>query len=298
MRIDLHTHSRVSDGTDSPAELVEAAAASGLDVVALTDHDTTAGWAEALAAGERHGVTVLPGIEISTEYDGHSVHLLGYLFDPTLPELVTELDRVLAGRSARVPTMVARLREAGIAITEDDVYAQSTDAAATGRPHVADALVALGVVGHRDEAFDRFLAWGRPAFVDRYAAPLEEMIRLIARAGGVTVIAHPWGRSSRRSPSAGRLADLAALGLAGVEVDHQDHDRDTRAELRAIARDLDLVATGSSDYHGTGKTGHPLGVNTTAPTELGRLLERAAAASVASGRPTPSVVLPGPAEQA
>jgi len=292
VRIDLHTHSRVSDGTDSPAELVAAAAASGLDVVALTDHDTTAGWPEAIAAGAEHGVAVVPGIEISTDYHGTSVHLLGYLLDPTLPELNVELDRILAGRSARVPTMIARLQALGIEITAEDVYARSTEAAATGRPHIADALVALGVVGHRDEAFDRYLAWGRPAYVDRYAAPLETMVELIARAGGVSVIAHPWGRSSRREPSAARIAALTELGLAGIEVDHQDHDDAARAQLRAIARDLDLVATGSSDYHGTGKTGHALGVNTTAPSELRRLLERAAAASAASGRPTPSVTLP------
>jgi len=292
VRIDLHTHSRVSDGTDSPAELVAAAAASGLDVVALTDHDTTAGWAEAIAAGSELRVSVVPGIEISTDHHGSSVHLLGYLLDPTLPELGVELDRILAGRSARVPTVVARLQALGIDITAEDVYARSTDAAATGRPHIADALVAMGVVGHRDEAFDRYLGWGRPAYVERYAAPLERMIELIGRAGGVSVIAHPWGRSDRREPSAERLAALVELGLGGIEVDHQNHDEDARTELRAIARDLDLVALGSSDYHGTGKTGHPLGVNTTAPSELRRLLERAAAASAASGRETPSVTLP------
>ena len=292
MRIDLHTHSRVSDGTDSPTELVAAAAATGLDVVAITDHDSTAGWAEALAAGEEYGVTVVPGIEISTEYDGHGVHLLTYLLDPTLPALVAELDHILAGRSARVPTMVARLQEAGIAITAEDVYAHSADAAATGRPHVADALVALGVVGHRDEAFDRFLAWGRPAFVDRYNTPLERMVRLVTEAGGVCVIAHPWGRSGRHQPSEEQLATLAGIGVSGLEVDHQDHSPRTRAELRAIARELGLIVTGSSDYHGTGKTGHPLGVNTTDPDELHRLLERAAAASAAAGRRTPEVVLP------
>jgi predicted metal-dependent phosphoesterase TrpH len=191
-----------------------------------------------------------------------------------------------------VPTVVSRLRELGIAISEEDVYARSPDAAATGRPHIADALVALGVVRDRDEAFDRYLAWGRPAFVDRYAAPLEKTIRLVAEAGGVSVIAHPWGRSARREPSEEALAALAAAGLSGIEVDHQDHGPETRDALRAIARNLDLVVTGSSDYHGTGKTGHPLGVNTTEPAELHRLLERAAAAAAAAGRRTPQVVMP------
>jgi 3',5'-nucleoside bisphosphate phosphatase len=292
VRIDLHTHSRVSDGTDTPAELVAAAAATGLDVVALTDHDTAAGWAEALSAGEEHGVTVVPGMEISTRYDGHSVHLLAYLPDPSYPPLVAELDRVLSGRFGRLPAIVERLRELGIAITEQDVLAQSADATATGRPHVADALVALGVVGSRDEAFDRYLAAGRPGFVDRYAAPLVPMIGLVAAAGGVTVIAHPWGRSGREQPSAEALAELAAAGLSGIEVDHHDHAPAVRERLRGLARDLDLVATGSSDYHGTGKTGHPLGVNTTAPHELERLLSRAATAATAAGRRTPSVVLP------
>ena len=214
VRIDLHTHSRVSDGTDSPDELVRAAKAAGLDVVALTDHDTADGWAEAAATAEEIGIALVRGMEISTLHQGKSVHLLGYLLDPTYEPLVEELALILAGRSARVPVMVARLQAAGIAITEADVYAQSTDAAATGRPHVADALVALGVVGHRDEAFDRFLGWGRPAYVDRYAAPLERMIELISRAGGVSVIAHPWGRTTRRTPSVAQLAAFAELGLA------------------------------------------------------------------------------------
>jgi predicted metal-dependent phosphoesterase TrpH len=292
VRIDLHTHSRVSDGTDSPAELVAAAAAGGLDVVAITDHDSAAGWPEATSAAKEYGVTVVPGIEISTEYDGHSVHLLAYLLDPTLPALDAQLGHVLAGRSARVPTMVSRLREIGIDITAEDVYAQSADAAATGRPHVADALVALGVVGHRDEAFDSYLAWGRPAYVERYNAPLEEIIPLVAEAGGVSVMAHPWGRSGRHQPSEAQLAELTELGLSGLEVDHQDHSPQTRTALRAIARNLDLVVTGSSDYHGTGKTGHPLGVNTTDPAELHRLLARAADAAAAAGRRTPVVEVP------
>lgn len=292
VRIDLHTHSRVSDGTDSPAELVAAAARAGLDVVALTDHDTAAGWDEALAAGPEHGVTVVPGIEISTAYGRHSVHLLAYLVDPTLPGLADELGHILDGRSARVPTVVSRLQELSIGITDEDVYAQSTEAAATGRPHVADALVKLGVVADRDEAFDRFLGWGKPAYVDRYAAPLEETIRLVADAGGVSVIAHPWGRTGRREPSEEQLAALVEVGLAGIEVDHQDHAPESRDALRAIAHNLGLVVTGSSDYHGTGKTGHPLGVNTTDPAQLHRLLDLAAASSAAAGRRTPEVILP------
>lgn len=272
MRIDLHTHSRASDGTDTPAQLVRAAASAGLDVVALTDHDTADGWAEAAAAADQVGIVLVPGMEISTRHRGRSVHLLAYLPDPTYPPLADELTKVLAGRSGRVPTMVARLRDLGIGITEDDVRRASPDAAASGRPHVADALIALGVVEDRTEAFDRYLGWGRPAHVDRYAVPLETALRAVAGAGGVSVVAHPWGRGGMGRPDAAAFAELRDLGLAGIEVDHQDHDASARQRLRAIARELDLVVTGSSDYHGTGKVDHDLGCNTTAPEEYERLL--------------------------
>lgn len=290
MRIDLHTHSRVSDGTDAPAELVLQAAAIGLDVVALTDHDTAAGWSEAAEAARDAGIELVPGMEIST-VDGHrSVHLLAYLLDPTYPPLAEELGRILAGRSARVPVMVERLQGLGIDISVEDVVVESSDAAASGRPHVADALVRLGAVRDRDEAFDRYLAAGRPAFVQRYAADLRTMIRHVSAAGGVSVIAHPWGRSRREQPDEAGFAALKAAGLSGIEVDHQDHSPEQRARLHAIARDLGLVATGSSDYHGTGKTHHDLGVNSTSPQAYADLLERAAAAAAASGRSVPEVV--------
>lgn len=297
MRIDLHTHSRVSDGTESPAELVRAARSAGLDVVALTDHDTADGWDEAVAAARETGVELVRGMEISTRYEpgdgsSHNVHLLAYLPDPSYPPLVEELTKVLAGRQGRVPLMLERLRGLGINISEADVAAASGDAAATGRPHIADALVTLGVVGHRDEAFDRYLGAGRPAYVDRYAAPLITMVRLVAEAGGVSVVAHPWGRSGRQRPDEADLAVLAEAGLRGIEVDHQDHTPQTRDALRAIGRNLGLVMTGSSDYHGTGKTDHDLGCNTTDPEEYARLLELAAAASQHSGRATPEVVRP------
>lgn len=290
MRIDLHTHSRVSDGTDSPTELVRAAKTAGLDVVALTDHDTAEGWAEAVAAARTEGIELVRGMEISTLLDGHGVHLLGYLPDPTYPPLIEELGRILDGRDERLPRMLARLHELGIDITAEDVAAVSGDAVSSGRPHVADALVAKGVVASRDEAFDVYLSNGRPAYVRRYAAPLLPMIETIAAAGGVTVIAHPWGRSGRERPDEADLGPLVEAGLSGLEVDHEDHSPQVRERLRAIARSLDLVVTGSSDYHGTGKTGHGLGVNTTAPEEYARLLERAAAASAASGRDAPEVV--------
>ena len=223
MRIDLHTHSRASDGTQTPAELVRAAAAAGLDAVAITDHDTADGWEEAAVTAVEVGISLVRGMEISTRHGGRGVHLLAYLPDPTYPPLAAELDRILDGRDSRVPAMLDLLQDLGIEVTIDDVRRAAGGAAATGRPHVADALVSLGVVGHRDEAFERFLDTGRPAYVNRYAAPLAETIELVAAAGGVTVLAHPWGRHDRSTLPESVLGDLTERGLAGIEVDHQDH---------------------------------------------------------------------------
>ena len=292
MLIDLHTHSRASDGTQSPAELVGAAVSAGLDVLAITDHDTAEGWDEAAETAAEVGLTLVRGMEVSTRFRGRGVHLLAYLPDPTYPPLAGELARILDGRDSRVPAMVDRLRGLGIPITTDDVRRAAGDAAATGRPHVADALVSLGAVADRDAAFRQYLAAGRPAYVDRYAARLPDMIGIVAAAGGVSVVAHPWGRHERTSLDRAALAELAGLGLAGIEVDHQDHDAASRAELRSIARELGLVATGSSDHHGAGKADHELGCNTTDPDEFARLVALADAAAARSGRRTPEVVAP------
>lgn len=272
MRIDLHTHSTRSDGTDSPAELVANASRAGLDVLALTDHDSMSGWPEASAAAADHGISLVRGVEISCEYEGSSVHLLAYEPDPDHRELLEELDRVLDGRNGRLPRTIERLRSLGMEITEQDVRAVSGDAVATGRPHVADALVAHGYVASREDAFDRYLKAGRPAYVHRYAAELLPMIGLIRAAGGVPVVAHPWGRvaGSRRLDTTA-FAGLRDAGLCGIEVDHNDHPPDVRQELRDMAKQLDLVVTGSSDYHGTGKIDFDLGCNTTAPEEYERL---------------------------
>lgn len=292
MKADLHTHTTASDGTASPTELVDLAASTGLDVLGLTDHDSAAGWEEATARARQNGVTLLRGMEISTRHRGAGVHLLAYLPDPTYPPLADQLSRILEGRSGRLPQMVTQLRTAGLKITEDDVLAQVGDAPAIGRPHVADALVALGVVADRTEAFDRWLRYGKPGYVDRYAPSTTSMIELVVAAGGAPVIAHPWGRGSRRVLDATTLADLAPAGLVGLEVHHQDHDDTDRVRLGQIAADLDLVATGSSDFHGDGKTNHDLGCNLTAPDQLDRLLAAAARNGRASGRPVPDVVGP------
>ena len=276
MRIDLHSHSTRSDGTLSPAALMRHAAEVGLDVLALTDHDACTGWDEAATAASDHGVTLVPGIEISCRWQGQSVHLLGYLFDRDDPPLVAELQRVVRGRDDRLPGMLARLQALGISLDEQDVAAAAGEAAVVGRPHVADALVARGVVADRDEAFDRFLAAGRPAYVDRYAADLGEAIGLVTAAGGATVVAHAWsGRQQRSALDAAGFATLRDTGLTGVEVGHQDHDSAAQEGLRGIAEDLGLVVTGSSDFHGAGKIGFELGCHTTDPEQFHRLVDAA-----------------------
>lgn len=273
MRIDLHTHSSRSDGTDTPAELMRNAAAADLDVVALTDHDATEGWDEALQAAGEVGIRLVRGIEISTQFEGVSVHLLGYEFDPTYQPLVDELERVLGGRTQRLPRLLAKLAEHGMPLTEDEVLAVAGDAAAWGRPHVADAMIAKGYIADRDEAFRDWLVPGKPAYVGRYSADLFHAVDLLVAAGGKPVVAHAWARESRGKLTAEVLGRLAGAGLAGIEVDHPDHDPESRAALAAIADDLDLAKTGSSDYHGTGKgPAFHLGANLTDPAELERLL--------------------------
>lgn len=274
MRIDLHTHSLVSDGTDTPTQLVRKAAEAGLGAIALTDHDTFDGLREAKLAGESAGVEVLGGLEMSTDLGGKSVHLLGYGCDPHDHALLDELARVRVGRSDRVPAMVAKLTELGMPLTVDDVLAQA-GGASLGRPHLADALVAKGYVSGRDEAFELFLYEGGPAYVDRYSTPLTTAIDLVHGARGVAVLAHPWGRGRRADLPAPYLTELAyEHRLDGVEVDHPDHDAETRAALRTLASGLGLLATGSSDYHGLGKTRNPLGVETTPEETYAEVVRR------------------------
>ena len=275
MRIDLHTHSSVSDGTDTPEELVRKAAAAGLDVVALTDHDTFDGLNAAVAEGQRIGVQVLRGMELSCSRGGDSVHLLAYGADPLNADLVAELVLVRGGRKGRLTGVLMKLAELGVPVSEAEVMAQVGDSPSVGRPHIADAMIKAGHVGDREEAFDRFLAEGGPAHVHRYAIELERGIDLVHAAGGVAVIGHPWGRGREHVLPPALLSALAAEhGLDGVEVDHQDHDASTRAQLRTLAAELGLLATGSSDYHGTGKLDHDLGCNTTAPEVYDDLVGR------------------------
>ncbi len=275
MLIDLHTHSVVSDGTDAPAQLVGKAAQAGLDVVALTDHDTFDGLTEAVAAGERVGVQVVRGIELSCSRSGNSVHLLAYGADPSNAALATEMTRVRSGRTGRLLPVLEKLEELGVGVSEAQVMAFVGDSPSVGRPHIADALVAAGHVRDRTEAFDRFLADGGPAHVHRYAIDVARGIELVHGAGGIAVIAHPWGRGRRRVLPPEVLEELITVDrLDGFEVDHQDHDDATRAELRQLGNSLGVLMTGSSDYHGTGKTNHELGCNTTDPAVFAELERR------------------------
>ena len=289
MRADLHTHSHRSDGTDSPAALVRAAVAAGLDVVALTDHDSAAGWDEAAAAAREVGIGFVPGMEISCNHEGRGVHLLAYGVDPAHPALAAELAHVLHGRNQRLPAILDRLQALGLGITADDVRAVAGPAAALGRPHVADAMVAAGDVATRTEAFDRYLSPGRPAHVLRHAAPLTEMLHLVTAAGGVSVLAHPWSRGSRGVLTADAVAELAAVGLTGLEAWHRDQSADDTRRLRDLATESGLLVTGSSDYHGTGKIDHELGCFTTPPEQLDRLLTAMRTTAEAARRDDPAV---------
>ena len=271
MRIDLHTHSTASDGTLTPAELVVAAAAAGLDVVALTDHDTTAGWAPARAACPS-GLTLVPGAELSCRWYGASppiaLHLLAYLFDPDDEALSAELARVRSARETRAERMIDLLRADGLDLTWDEVREYAAGGT-VGRPHLALALMRRGLVGSVSEAFE-------PQWLgQRYRVPKKDIdvfhaLRLVLDAGGVPVFAHP--RASRRGPIVpdSLIAELAARGLFGVEADHEDHSPAEREHLRRLAAELGLAVTGSSDFHGANKTVQ-LGANLTAADVYDRM---------------------------
>ena len=271
-RIDLHTHSTASDGTLTPAELVRAAADAGLDVVALTDHDTTAGWAPAVAALPP-GLTLIRGAEISCRWFGAEpaipLHLLAYLFDPDEPHLAAELARVRRAREVRGERIVRLLQADGIPVSWTEILV-GAGGGTVGRPHIAQALIRAGLVATTTEAF------GPDWLGERYRLPKDDIevfqaVALVRAAGGVPVFAHP--RASRR----GRIvpdeliADLAAAGLAGLEADHEDHDRAEREHVRGLAADLGLLVTGSSDFHGTHKTVR-LGAHTTGPEAYERIV--------------------------
>ncbi|SDC04599.1 hypothetical protein SAMN05660690_0328 [Geodermatophilus telluris] len=274
MRIDLHTHSAVSDGTETPAALVATAAAAGLDVVALTDHDTTDGWAAARAARPA-GLTVVPGMELSCRWfpadePPVSVHLLAYLFDPAHPALTAELTRLRAERLSRGERIVTALAAAGHPVVWERVV-EASAGGVVGRPHVARALVEAGVVASVDEAFATLLSHRSPHYVAKADTDVLEGIRLVREAGGVPVFAHGLARKRGRVVDDAAIAAMAGAGLLGLEVDHPDHGPAERDHLRGLAGELGLLVTGSSDHHGANKT-TPIGACLTDPGQYEALL--------------------------
>ncbi len=271
--IDLHAHSSVSDGTERPAELVRAAAAAGLDAVALTDHDTTAGWADASGSARELPLTLLPGLELSTRIGFRSVHVLGYLVDPHDPGLVEETDRIRSGRLSRAHRMVDRIGE-DHPITWADVLAQASPGATIGRPHIADALVARGLESDRSAAF-RGILHPASGYYEPHEAPSPlRGVELIRQAGGVPVIAHPAASSRGIVIDEPMLRDLVDAGLGGLEVDHRENLAHGRRTLLDWASRYGLFVTGSSDYHGTGKPNR-LGEHRTARVAFDAILSEA-----------------------
>jgi len=274
-RVDLHSHSTCSDGTTDVHELFEQACAAGLDVLALTDHDTVAGWSELAGAVSASGVAAVPGIEVSSEADSRSVHLLALLVDPS-PEtdLATEMARACASREDRARHMV-ELISADHPIRWEDVQSQvAGESTVIGRPHIADALVEAGVVPDRSAAFTEILRPAGPYYVPYYAPSPHSAVRAIREAGGVSVLAHPGSVTRDDDLPLALLDSLVEEGLDGIEVDHREHGAAEAERLREFARSHDLLITGGSDFHGTGKPNR-LGENLTAPEVLEAIADRA-----------------------
>jgi predicted metal-dependent phosphoesterase TrpH len=271
--IDLHTHSDASDGTRPPAEVMWSAQANGVNVLALTDHDTVDGWDEAIAALPP-GMTLVPGMELSCRSAGRSLHLLAYLFDPYEPELAAERERIRDDRFHRAREMIDKLQELGVPVSWEQV-AGIAGQGAVGRPHIARAMVETGVIRTVDEAFTAtWIGPGGRAQVKRYALDPVRAVRLVTAAGGAAVLAHPRARKRGYVFGDGLIEELSGVGLAGVEVDHPDHDAADRTALRGLAKGLGLIITGASDDHGD-LTGHRLGCETTSRDALEELLDLA-----------------------
>ena len=272
--IDLHTHTTCSDGTDSPFALVKKALSSGITTLAITDHDTTAGWAEACSAIQPQIELVL-GAEISClTTDGVSVHMLGLLFDGEDKAMQTMLEESRDTRLPRMRKMIELLQSDGYEITMADVEAATPIGATLGRPHLADALVANSIVKSRDDAFNELLHNDSKYYVTHAAPTPESAIATIKMAGGVAVIAHPFASRRGETIDASTFQSLVSAGLDGIEVHHRDHSANEKAALTSIAKELSLVITGSSDYHGTGKL-NSIGENVTAPDQWLALESRA-----------------------
>jgi predicted metal-dependent phosphoesterase TrpH len=276
-RIDLHCHSTASDGTLTPAQLMLAGVAAGLDVMAITDHDTTGGW-ESAAAARPEALRLVRGAELSCRWRGPgmdwpiALHLLAYLFDPVEPRLAADLARLRLDREQRAEKIVGKLRADGVPITWDEVRDYAAGGS-VGRPHIAQALIRAGLVRTTNEAFaSRWL--GARYFVPKADLDVFEGVRAVRAAGGVPVFAHPRATVRGRVVPDRLIADLADAGLFGLEADHEDHSPEERAHVRQLADDLGLVVTGSSDFHGTHKT-VTLGEFTTDPEAFEKIVSAA-----------------------
>ena len=257
-RIDLHTHSNCSDGSLSPRELVHLAKKRDLGAIALTDHDTVAGVAEAVAAGKELGVEVVPGVEISAQYSPGTMHILGYYFDTSHPELLKALEELQQARAERNPKIIERLQSLGLEITTAEVV--NISGGQVGRPHIARALVERGYVSSIDEAFSRYLKKGGVAYVEKFRFPPQEAIVMIRRAGGLATLAHPFTLEIEDSRELTSLtSELQEMGLEGIEVFYPDHTEEMTVIYYNIARGLGLVSTGGSDFHGNLKDRSYLG---------------------------------------
>jgi predicted metal-dependent phosphoesterase TrpH len=280
-RIDLHCHSTASDGTLTPAELVVAGAEAGLDVMAITDHDTTGGW-QAAADARPEGLRLVRGAELSCRWAGGrpwpiALHMLAYLFDPAEPRLAADLARIREDRERRAEEIVGLLRADGVDISWPEVHAYARGGS-VGRPHIAQALIRAGLVGSTSEAFaSRWL--GARYFVPKVDLDVFDAVRSVRAAGGVPVFAHPRATTRGRIVPDQLIVDLAAAGLFGLEADHEDHTPEERRHVRALAEDLGLVVTGSSDFHGTHKT-VKLGAFVTEPAEYEKIVAAASGVPV------------------
>jgi len=276
MRIDLHTHSNVSDGTLTPAQVVEAASVAALDVVALTDHDATAGWASAASTAERVGIVFVPGVELSCRWYGVepaiALHLLAYYVDGSDAGLVAEMARVREARERRAERIIALMRADGVDVTWEEVQTYAAGGT-VGRPHLARALIQRGLATTVAETFV-------PSMLgERWRLPKEDTdvfvaLSLVLNAGGVPIFAHPRATKRGRVVPDSLIIEMAGHGLAGLEADHEDHSSEQREEVRALALRLGLVVTGSSDFHGANKT-VALGVHLTAPGAFEQIRDRA-----------------------
>ena len=266
--IDLHTHTNASDGSLAPAALVQKAHATGLAALAVTDHDTLGGLTEASAEAQRLGLDFLPGVELSVEDKDGRFHLLGYGFDPSFPELADKLVELRRSRAARNTQMAEKMAELGLPVTMDDVRNAAKKHAEDGeeseviaRPHFAQALIAKGIVGSVQEAFDKYLASGKPLYQAKEVLTPADAIALLHRAGGVAVMAHPGLIPLSKPALAARVKSLAGeAGLDGIEAYYSQHSPAETTFFLDLAREHDLLVTGGSDFHGTPKPHVPLGI--------------------------------------